>query len=317
MNRMMMVATLLVTMFGLSLPASPQTSPWSSALDAGARWQRPVWISSVVPNQGAPGTMVTIRGVELDRVGWVRFTGAVAPAFTPISRSELRVIVPAGAQTGPIRLEGVVERRREGFVPSPGTGKFERRTLATSRTPFTVPQGMLHIVNNSQFDLVDLQVNGEQKLGSGAVVGSHGGSLDLTLTAGPVTVHMGAGLLRAYVPVVFARELPVTVVPGQTQNLTFQDVAVRELLALAPSGWVGTDQANSPVRFVFQNDGSFTFFRNGVPESTGRAHHDRWDATTLDVQFEIDGHGWAIMEYPYESFRLDRTHHDWSDMTRQ
>jgi hypothetical protein len=78
-------------------------------------------VTSFTPNYGRPGTMVVITGNNFTGATAVIFSnGAVAPIFTVDSNTQITVIVPVGAITGPISVTG-----------AGGTG--------TSANVFTVP----------------------------------------------------------------------------------------------------------------------------------------------------------------------------------
>jgi hypothetical protein len=70
-------------------------------------------VSGFLPAQGRPGTPVLIRGRCLDQLESIQFAGAPAAAPLGATATEIRVLVPPGAATGPIRI-----RTRSGAAAS-------------------------------------------------------------------------------------------------------------------------------------------------------------------------------------------------------
>jgi hypothetical protein len=56
------------------------------------------------PVSGAPGSTVTIKGLNLGKVDTVYFNGLPTTSFTIVSANEIKVIVPASATSGIIKL---------------------------------------------------------------------------------------------------------------------------------------------------------------------------------------------------------------------
>ena len=61
-------------------------------------------VSSIMPNLGNAGTVVTITGVNFTGVNAVKFAGAVATSFTVNSDTQITATVPGGAMDGPLVL---------------------------------------------------------------------------------------------------------------------------------------------------------------------------------------------------------------------
>ena len=61
-------------------------------------------ISGFTPVRGAPGTPVTLTGSGFANATQVTFNGLAAPDFTVVSATQVRVLLPAGAATGPVAL---------------------------------------------------------------------------------------------------------------------------------------------------------------------------------------------------------------------
>ncbi|MDR3670311.1 MAG: IPT/TIG domain-containing protein [Holophaga sp.] len=78
-------------------------------------------ISGFLPAQGRPGTPVLIRGRGLDQLESVAFAGIPAAAPLSATATEVRVLVPPGAASGPIRVatRGGKAASREPFTVAP------------------------------------------------------------------------------------------------------------------------------------------------------------------------------------------------------
>ncbi len=61
-------------------------------------------IDSFTPTSGTNGTVVTIAGLYFSGTTAVKFNGAAATTFNPDSDTQITVVVPAGATTGPISV---------------------------------------------------------------------------------------------------------------------------------------------------------------------------------------------------------------------
>ena len=65
--------------------------------------------SSMSPESGPVGTVVTITGVNLDGLLWVNFDGRPA-SFTPVSSTRFRAVVPAGVTRGVVSFATPVHK---------------------------------------------------------------------------------------------------------------------------------------------------------------------------------------------------------------
>lgn len=109
----------------------------SGVCTAGVCVEQPI-ITGVDPLDGAPGSFVTIRGVNFGTNGTVAFLGSGTPVnaaipaacqaagVSPWSPREVVVEVPTGAQTGPIRLTNGVSTLSDATnaVPNPYIADF-------------------------------------------------------------------------------------------------------------------------------------------------------------------------------------------------
>jgi hypothetical protein len=95
----------------LSGVALGQGSPTGSEGDNGPAFQPSV--SAVMPRSGPVGTKVTIKGLNLSNVTAVVFQPNIETKARVMSENRIEVIVPAGAQSGPVLLE-----TPDGYSPS-------------------------------------------------------------------------------------------------------------------------------------------------------------------------------------------------------
>jgi len=98
------------TVIGSSVNASSTTGDPSGAnnvqlsnVTVTAPVTAPPMLTSFTPSSGAVGTLVTLTGLNLSGTTDVKFNGTSA-AFTPISATQVKATVPAGATTGPIAV---------------------------------------------------------------------------------------------------------------------------------------------------------------------------------------------------------------------
>jgi hypothetical protein len=87
----------------LSSAAFGQGSPTGSEGDNGPAFEPSV--STVMPRSGPVGTKVTIKGINLSNVTAVVFQPNIETKARVLSENRIEVIVPAGAQSGPVLLE--------------------------------------------------------------------------------------------------------------------------------------------------------------------------------------------------------------------
>jgi large repetitive protein len=87
----------------LTSVAFGQGSPTGSEGDNGPAFQPSV--TAVRPMTGPVGTKVTIKGINLSNVTAVVFQPNIETKARVIGVNKIEVIVPAGAQSGPVLLE--------------------------------------------------------------------------------------------------------------------------------------------------------------------------------------------------------------------
>src|SRR5207253_8464659 len=96
------------TQLSATLPSSALTGSLTVTTPAGtsAGLTLPVrpTIASFTPSSGPAGTSVTITGKTLSGVAKITFGSSTSGTITPVSNTQVKVTVPAGAVTGPITV---------------------------------------------------------------------------------------------------------------------------------------------------------------------------------------------------------------------
>lgn len=266
-------------------------------------------ITSFSPASGPVGTQITITGTNFhrDSVGniWtgsipyrVEFynLGVVIPVVpTFVSNTRLRVTVPAGVGNGqsPLRLQ------QNGVTFNASNATF------TMTAPST-----LRLTNNTQYNVVSLTLNGQQKFAPGYGVASNRTE---NLQVSPGTYSMVAGL--GFVNSNGARDIwftftrTVTITSGQTNSQIFSRITVGQLLTMGTntSTWIGTFFDNNgrmnQAKFVFSSNGGWQFFVNGVANGSGSLSEVSWANSSPNVTFRINNTLPNItISYPFGSF---------------
>lgn len=302
-------------------------------------------ITSFSPASGGPGTEITITGTNFQRSSlgtrWngsppyrVQFFNGSQPLEavpTFVSNTEIRVVVPAAASTGQsplrIRQNGVVFNTsgsvftvtRTVIAPPPTTNPPTTNPPITNpptNPPTTPPPATnattLRLVNNTQYNIVSLTLNGSEQFSPGSGVLS-GSTVNLATTAGSKTLVAGLGFVLADgsrdIWFTFTRSINVT--SGQTNTQTFARITVGQLLTMgaASTTWNGTyfDNNGAPrqARFVFSSNGTWQFFDNGVPNGSGTLTEVSWPNSSPNVTFRLNSSLPAItISHPFGSFFL-------------
>jgi hypothetical protein len=165
-------------------------------------------------------------------------------------------------------------------------------------------------VNNTQYNIVSLTLNGSEQFtpGSGVLSGS---TVNLAATAGSKTLVAGLGFVlpdgSRDIWFTFTRSINVT--SGQTTTQTFSRITVGQLLTMgaASTTWNGTffDDNGAPraARFVFSSNGSWQFFVDGVANGSGTLTEVSWPNSSPTVTFRINSTLPAItISHPFGSF---------------
>jgi hypothetical protein len=284
-------------------------------------------ITSFSPASGGRGTEITITGTNFHRSSLgTRWTGSppyrvqffngsqpleAVPTF--VSKTQIRVVVPNNASAGqsPLRL------RQNGVVfNTSGTAFTVTQTSTTTPTTPTTPTPppatatTLRLVNNTQYNIVSLTLNGSEQFSPGSGVLS-GSTVNLATTPGSKTLVAGLGFVRADgsrdIWFTFTRSINVT--SGQTATQTFSRITVGQLLTMgsASTTWNGTffDDNGAPraARFVFSSNGSWQFFIDGVANGSGTLTEVSWPNSSPTVTFRINSTLPAItISHPFGSF---------------
>lgn len=281
-------------------------------------------ITSFSPASGGPGTEITITGTNFHRSSlgtrWngsppyrVQFFNGSQPLEavpTFVSRTQIRVVVPATASAGqsPLRL------RQNGVVfNTSGTNFTVTQTTPpnpSNPTPPPATATTLRLVNNTQYNIVSLTLNGAQQFSPGSGVLS-GSTVNLATTAGSKTLVAGLGFVNADgsrdIWFTFTRSINMT--SGQINTQTFSRITVGQLLTMgaASTNWNGTyfDNNGAPhaARLVFSSNGSWQFFDDGVARGSGTLTEVSWPNSSSTVTFRINSSLPAItISHPFGSF---------------
>ncbi|MCW3055636.1 MAG: hypothetical protein JWN14_4806 [Chthonomonadales bacterium] len=269
-------------------------------------------ITGFTPASGPVGTVVTINGTNFNRdkngAVWSGTTPpyqAVFPmsgdvAFSPVtfvSATQIRTTVPAGAVTAPISL-------RQGFT-----------NITTSAVNFTVtaPQavnGTLRVTNNTQYDVVSLKINGQEKIQSGAslAVGLTG---TIALTPGTYNLVAGIGFVNSNGSrdIWFTIPRTANITGAQTTTTTFVPMTIAQLLTLGATftDWLGEFFDNNGgfhlARLRFLSNGTWQLFKDNVLQSSGSTTLVSWPAHSTTVQFRISATQPVItIGFPFAGF---------------
>ncbi len=263
-------------------------------------------IISFSPASGPPGTVVTITGQSFDRMSW---SGLTAPHqvffgsgqvnfvanWTYVSPTQIRATVPQGAVTGPIVI------------------KQNGQVITQSATNFVVPlpPPVVRIVNNSQYDLVDIRINGQPQLQPGYIL-QIGDTWDITRTAGSTTVYLGAGLIYSdgSFDEIGSRTFTFNLANGSVQSAVFQEITLGELMTNGQqftdwtgSYWVGLTPHAATFR-IFLN-GQWSLFDDGTLLGSGTLQLVSWPDNSASLQFRFAAGDPAVqLSYPFSGFQF-------------
>lgn len=264
-------------------------------------------ITGFSPSSGPAGLSVDISGTNFNqrfngsswsgtpsyKVQFTKFGSFIDASFSYISSTRLRVTVPFGATTGKIcLLEGTTRRL------SPGN--------------FTITAASkLRIVNNTQYQLIDVRVNNVQKVSSlgGAAPGT---AFEFNQNPGSnLNVYLGVGTWNSNGTrnELFHFNAVATVTAGQTTTLTLNRITIPQLLTnfQASQDWVGNyfdgNGALHQARFRFFLNGSWKLFDDGVQIQTGTVSLAEWNNMSLTAKFRTRPTDQPIScFYPFGSF---------------
>jgi DNA/RNA endonuclease G (NUC1) len=96
-----------VTGFNFFTEVDPSTAIYlKNLVDTGTAPNNPTVITTFNPTLGGPGTSVTVSGYNFDAQSSVQFNGVEAASVAYVSPNQLTAVVPAGATTGPLTVDG-------------------------------------------------------------------------------------------------------------------------------------------------------------------------------------------------------------------
>ena len=197
-------------------------------------YSEPISIASFTPATVKAGDELTIAGDYLNLVGEVIFTDRVsvlADDFTGQTRYELKLIVPAEAQTGKI---AVSDAQEDPVIVYSATSLTVTLPAYTSITPNPVKAGTALTIAGTNLDLVKtVTLGGDKVIASSAFVSHSATQIVLTVPAdtrdGKVTMIPASGVnvvsatdLVMVVPTVSVT--PVTLKNGQDITVTGTDL---------------------------------------------------------------------------------------------
>ncbi len=200
-----------------------------------------------------------------------------------------------------------------------GSGPFSNVVCVTVARPSTA---VLRIVNNMQYDMIDVRLNGQQMVSYPYGIAS-GASADFTFAAGgAVSVQAGVGF---YTPggqrdVWFTCGGGTTVTAGQTTTFTCNAITIAQLLTnfSASGAWVGSYYCYTcptifhQKRFTFTSGGSWTLANDGAFESSGSVALVSWPKYATVVTFRLCPTCANIqLAYPFGTFLYRNGPPDW------
>ncbi|MCX7023097.1 MAG: fibronectin type III domain-containing protein [Spirochaetes bacterium] len=154
-------------------------------------------------------------------------------------------------------------------------------------------EATLKIVNNTKYAIVDLAVNGQQKLTQATAIPT-GQSRDFTITpTGTVNYVLGAGMYSGNVKtVLFQKSGSATLSFGQTATVTYANPTIAEVMGNfgSQATWTGT-VAGVKVRFVFSSAGTWKYYNSmtaTTPTSSGNVTLASWGNNAASCVFTLN-----------------------------
>ncbi len=238
-----------------------------------------VTLTSFSPTSGQPGTLVTITGTGFSAatsVGFNNFTPTLA-AFMINSATQLTAVVPLGATTGPLTVNGVASSGT--FTVAPAITTFSPSSGAASTVVYIT--GANFVTNNTTVTFTgcapaNATVNATTSLGVTIPSGVVNGPITVTTTAGSAVstsnfIASTAPVITSFSPTVGTNGTSVTIFGGNffgTPTVKFNGTAATpsvpstdEMVVNVPSG-----ATTGPI-FVSTSDGSFTTSSNFITQA--------------------------------------------------
>lgn len=253
-------------------------------------------ITSFSPASGPPGTEITIDGTNFHlssvgqpwsgqptyRVQFFTANGPIEVVPTFVSNTRIKVVVPALATFGQSLL-----RLSQNKV-----------TFNSSNTVFTVAQPtLLRIVNNSQYNIVSLTVNGAEEFAfaTGVLAGN---TVNLNSSPGGKSLVAGLGFFNpdGTRDILFNISQSLNITAGTTGTMTVSRLTVGQLLTMGSrsgsTDWVGSFFDNNggfhEARFRFRSNGTWQLFEDGVQKGSGSLREISWPNSASTVTFSVN-----------------------------
>jgi hypothetical protein len=201
------------------------------------------------------------------------------------------------------------------------SGPFSAPRCVTVNIPQTV--ATLRVVNNTRYDMIDIQLNGQQQLVYPYVI-SVGQHYDFEFdNPGTVSYYLAVGFYNTNGTrnPWFYLSGNTTVYDGQTTTITFNNPTIGQLLSGFNQGgrdWVGVYYCSScPVyvnyaKFHFGYNGSWTLYDNNVYLNNGTVTLTSWPNYSNYVKFRLfPGDNEITLWYPFGTFYYSNGPPDW------
>jgi hypothetical protein len=220
-----------------------------------------------------------------------------------VTSTELRLIVPANATTGPVEL----------------IGRTTNAVLATAPAQLVVnvpapTTGTLRVSNSSQYAVIQLMVGGQNVLPANQSI-PPGGSFDVTRAGGAVAWTATLGFSAA----IFLWNGNSTVVNGQQVTGSIPRITAAMALTqgqasarFAGSYWVGL--APHSAEFVFFANGSFQLWNDGSLLGQGNVFDGAFLSGSSIIQWGVTSGAQSFstsFDVPYASFLLQNGPPEW------
>jgi len=199
---------------------------------------------------------------------------------------------------------------------SNGVSGYSNTAMAQTKS---VP-AILHIVNNTHYDMIDITLNGTQKIittGSGILVGN---SFDVEFNEpGNVTFMLGVGFWNgAERNVWFVLNGDITVESGNITNLVFENPTIGQLLSgfKRERDWAGIyydAYLNAHIAgYTFTSTGEWTFYDDFIATASGTVTLVSWVNYATAIVFKTCATcGNISLEFPFSSFSYSNGPPSW------
>ena len=266
-------------------------------------------ITTITPATSPTGTQLTISGTNLNlnrsglpwsgvpsyQLQFKQSNGTYASTpFTYLGATSLRVTVPTWAQTGQPRI---VESPHAALSPP----TWPRQANAVTKLRFQ---------NNSQYYVVDLRIDGIQKIGTGQGIAPQSFA-EFEVTSGTRSVQAGNGFWNGSSrDIWFTNGGNVNCVSGQTSTFTWARTTIPQLLTGfgASEDWVGTYFTNNGnlgiAKFRVFANGTYQLYDNNVLIQSGSVIETSWPNHAAMVKFRFGNSQEANCSFPFGRFFL-------------